>query len=296
MQEWRAKNKEHVTGYAKAYKADKSQDEGWKAKKREADIRYYEETVRNNPEQLVRYRLASNQWGRDNKEKRTAAAAVRRKADPEKHNAAARVAYQSLSKEERQARAAARSEYQRKYRAAHAEEIKEAQRLHYLGTKETYANDNKLKYATDASFRDAAIARAKARYEKDRQAGIDKAAQWAKDNPERAKDNRKSSWRARFEDDPLPSRANTALRRARRLAAEGNFTAEDVARLFEAQAGKCNGCRKDLEEFDVDHIMPLVLGGSNWPVNLQLLCPSCNSKKGHMHPDAWAAKIGKLFT
>ena len=40
------------------------------------------------------------------------------------------------------------------------------------------------------------------------------------------------------------------------------------------------GCRLD-DNFHVDHIIPLTREGtSNWPSNLQLLCPSCNPSKG----------------
>ena len=44
-----------------------------------------------------------------------------------------------------------------------------------------------------------------------------------------------------------------------------------------------------------DHVMPLKLGGQHVIENIQLLCPSCNHKKSAMHPDKWAAKLGKLF-
>lgn len=62
--------------------------------------------------------------------------------------------------------------------------------------------------------------------------------------------------------------------------------------MIDVQEGKCNSCFSYLviegkNNYHVDHIMPLVLGGSNWPDNLQLLCPRCNMKKGSKHPDEW---------
>lgn len=36
---------------------------------------------------------------------------------------------------------------------------------------------------------------------------------------------------------------------------------------------------KQLEEFDIDHIVPLSLGGSEDSSNLQALCPACHRKK-----------------
>jgi len=82
----------------------------------------------------------------------------------------------------------------------------------------------------------------------------------------------------------------------RRLGAIGFYTAEDVECLYNKQGGNCAACKGPLRRrFHVDHVMPLILGGSNWPSNLQLLCPRCNRKKWAKHPDDWAKEIGRLF-
>lgn len=94
---------------------------------------------------------------------------------------------------------------------------------------------------------------------------------------------------------PEKRRANEATRRAKKIAAEGSYTPEDIERLKETQKGKCVYCRVFLKRFHVDHIMPLSKGGSNWPINLQLTCGSCNSQKGATHPVVFAQRIGLLI-
>jgi 5-methylcytosine-specific restriction endonuclease McrA len=87
--------------------------------------------------------------------------------------------------------------------------------------------------------------------------------------------------------------ANWRNRDALMRNAEGTHTAQDVKSIYDGQGGDCVYCGADLSEgYHVDHIMPLVLGGSNWPNNLQCLCPTCNLRKGGKHPEDWHKEIG----
>lgn len=73
------------------------------------------------------------------------------------------------------------------------------------------------------------------------------------------------------------------------------------AALFRREQGHCAICQKNLTGLmangadpAIDHIIPLNLGGTNDPTNLQMLCAGCNTDKGgdsittsNMHSPFW---------
>ena len=99
-------------------------------------------------------------------------------------------------------------------------------------------------------------------------------AKWASENPEKI-------------------RSKDRTRDARIKGADGIHDEHDILNILSDQEWMCVYCKKDLTQaYHVDHIMPLALGGSNWPSNLQCLCPRCNMRKGAKHPDDWHKEIG----
>lgn len=69
-------------------------------------------------------------------------------------------------------------------------------------------------------------------------------------------------------------------REARKRAADGVFTSEDIRKLFNKQNGRCQYCCCSLGKgFQIDHVISLIRGGSNWPSNLALACQPCNGSK-----------------
>ncbi len=71
--------------------------------------------------------------------------------------------------------------------------------------------------------------------------------------------------------------------------------------IFYRDRGRCIKCGKDMtgvivtgEEVHYDHIVPLAVGGTNDPVNFQLLCRECNLSKGvdtfttQRYPNYWS--------
>ena len=51
--------------------------------------------------------------------------------------------------------------------------------------------------------------------------------------------------------------------------------------LFRSQDGRCMYCgaERDIREFQIDHMMPVVRGGPHEMANFQLLCGPCNNRK-----------------
>jgi 5-methylcytosine-specific restriction endonuclease McrA len=87
-----------------------------------------------------------------------------------------------------------------------------------------------------------------------------------------------------------------ARRRAKKKAAPGSFTANDLNRIRAAQRDRCAYCKKPLRKRgSLDHIKPLDSGGTNWPRNLQWLCRPCNSQKHTKDALDFAREIGNLL-
>jgi 5-methylcytosine-specific restriction endonuclease McrA len=97
-------------------------------------------------------------------------------------------------------------------------------------------------------------------------------------------------WRAGHRSRYLASaRTHVANRRARMRGSDGTHTAADIIAQQERQKGRCYWCKRKLKtETHVDHVIPLVLGGSNGPENIVISCPRCNLAKGAKHPADFA--------
>lgn len=85
-------------------------------------------------------------------------------------------------------------------------------------------------------------------------------------------------------------------KRAKRRAA-GVLSLEITKTLMRLQKGKCAcGCKQPLgNDYHIDHIMPIALGGSNTDDNVQLLRSKCNLQKGAKHPINFMQSRGFLL-
>ena len=110
---------------------------------------------------------------------------------------------------------------------------------------------------------------------------------------------RKREWSKAYGQRPeVKERAkiSVAKRRARKSAAGGSFTAVDIANINKMQRGRCAICRCRLKpDRHIDHIIPIRLGGSSNPDNIQLLCPTCNHAKHGRDPIDYMQSLGRLL-
>jgi len=79
-------------------------------------------------------------------------------------------------------------------------------------------------------------------------------------------------------------------RRALEHNATGTFRYTDVLQLFIANGRRCAYCDQPVNGLpDPEHVMPLSRGGSNDATNLVASCRRCNTDKGDLTLEEWAA-------
>lgn len=102
----------------------------------------------------------------------------------------------------------------------------------------------------------------------------------------------RKGWREKNKDKISAWNRNT---KARRKMAHGKHTARDVFDLIRLQRNRCACCKMKLTRYHVDHIYPLARGGSNGRENIQILCPTCNTRKKAADPIKFMQSNGYLL-
>lgn len=83
------------------------------------------------------------------------------------------------------------------------------------------------------------------------------------------------------ENNPDKVKMHDHLKRARRNNAPGYCSDRQWAARFNYHGRKCRYCEKPLDEstVQIEHMVPLARGGTNWPANLVPSCRWCNTSK-----------------
>lgn len=95
---------------------------------------------------------------------------------------------------------------------------------------------------------------------------------------------------------PTVKRRSENKRRAIKKGSSGSLSNGIIEKLYKLQRGKCACCGKPLgDDYHLDHIMPLALGGENEDLNMQLLTKLCNLQKSAKHPTKFMQERGFLL-
>lgn len=87
-------------------------------------------------------------------------------------------------------------------------------------------------------------------------------------------------------------REKVRRRRARINGATRHHKRHDIRIAMEMQQGRCFYCDADvLTEYTVEHLIPLVRGGSDGPENIVVACAGCNFRKADKTPEEFVARI-----
>lgn len=110
--------------------------------------------------------------------------------------------------------------------------------------------------------------------------------EWARSHYERNKDRLNAISRQWYYANKSIAKQYSHTRRARLRGNGGRLSYGIIRKLYAKQEGRCACCGASLVSgYHLDHIMPIVLGGTNTDDNVQLLTPRCNLQKGATHPD-----------
>jgi 5-methylcytosine-specific restriction endonuclease McrA len=100
-----------------------------------------------------------------------------------------------------------------------------------------------------------------------------------------------------YKNNPMVRRIDSHRHRAKIKEVGGKLSKGIATKLLNLQKGKCRICKIKItpKRMHLDHIIPITKGGPNTDNNIQLLCPTCNLKKGAKLPEIHAQELGMLF-
>jgi hypothetical protein len=190
------------------------------------------------------------------------------------------------------------------YRAANTDKIRasnsayiEANRDKRRAYRTAYRSENTSKIRTaNAAYRAANTEKARVTRSTYRAANTGKiraaVAEWAAAN----RDKHREAISAWAKANPEKCRIYKQNRRARKIEAGGKLSTGLAVKLFKLQKGKCPCCNQPIgENYHLDHIHPLAMGGENTDGNIQLLRSTCNHQKSAKHPVEFMQERGFLL-
>lgn len=190
------------------------------------------------------------------------------------------------------------------YAALNADSIKAKKAARYL---KNMAVDKARMAAYDSANKEEIKKRHAAYYIANREKAMAYSVAKYTENPEKAR-NYSAAYRAANREQVLAANAAWAAanpeirrihhhnRRARIERSGGTLSKGLSAKLYKLQKGRCACCGQPLaDDYQLDHIMPIALGGANTDDNIQLLRALCNRQKKAKHPVDFMQSRGFLI-
>lgn len=144
------------------------------------------------------------------------------------------------------------NDYDRKYRECNKSRIRENQK------RWEQRNPDKIKKSREKSKHRTEISRRKW-YTENRDVCLERSSNWKKNNRKQVN-------------------ITNRLRKNKKRANGGSFTYSEWVELCNLYANRCIHCQESLP-LEIDHIIPISKGGTNYIWNIQPLCKSCNLTK-----------------
>lgn len=108
----------------------------------------------------------------------------------------------------------------------------------------------------------------------------------------RASQSRRGQRYAQTERGKANARRQQSKRRAQKLANGGSHTVEDIQLQYKSQKGLCWWCGEPVgNDYEIDHRLALVRGGSDDAGNLVISCRPCNRSKGDKLPHEFNGRL-----
>ena len=175
------------------------------------------------------------------------------------------------------------------YRARNKEKIRVSNAAYFAANLDKYR-------AYGAAWRAANPERSRARSAEWRAANEGKSRNSAAAYRARNPDKARAAVAAWVSANPEAAKTHNQNRRARKNLVGGKLSRGLSEKLFALQKGKCACCKRPLgNDYHLDHVMPLALGGPNIDDNIQLLRKMCNHQKHARHPVDFMQQRGFLL-
>lgn len=167
--------------------------------------------------------------------------------------------------------------YNQMYRASHHEKLLEHDRKRQvLGDR--HLPGSRKKYSDEHREEKKVINRRS--YNKNKESVLARSKEWRRNNLEKTKESHKK-WRD-SEKGKVTLEVEWHTRRTL-----GKLDCEMVKSIIEETNGMCPYCGNKIEKGSLDHVIPVIKGGTNTKENLVWCCLTCNLSKGSKDLEAW---------